>query len=125
MSLKRYLLVMLIANAGLWVAWALVVLNLDPVGSGWLALVLFYASFLLALSGTLALLGFGVRALLFRSTPLFRHLATAHRQGALLRALATGALLLQAERLLAWWSALLLVVIACGLEYFFVSRSHA
>ena len=62
MSLKRYLLVMLIANAGLWVAWALVVLNLDPVSSGWLALVLFYTSFTLALSGTLALAGFGVRA---------------------------------------------------------------
>lgn len=124
MSLKRYLLVMLIANAGLWVAWALVVLNLDPVSSGWLALVLFYVSFTLALAGTLALASFGARALLFRRTPLFRHLATAHRQGALLGVLATGALILQAQLLFAWWSVLLLIIIASGLEYLFVSRSR-
>lgn len=124
MPLKRYLLVMAIANAGLWVAWALVVLNLDPVANAPLALVLFYGSFALASAGTLSLLGFGLRALFFRRTPLFRHLVVAHRQGALLALAVTAAFLLQAQRLVAWWSIALLVVITTGLEYLFSPRAR-
>lgn len=124
MSLTKYLTVMAISNAGLWVAWALVVFNLDPKESGTIGLMLFYASLLLALAGTLALVGFGIRAVAFRATPLFRHLGVAHRQAFLLATMAVGALMLQALRWLAWWNGLLLVVIASGIEYLFVSRQR-
>ncbi len=124
MSLTKYLTVMAISNAGLWAAWVLVVFNLDPKESGKLGLVLFYASLLLAMAGTLALVGFGIRAVAFRATPLFRHLGVAHRQAFLLASIAVAALMLQALRWLDWWNAAFLIAIASGIEYLFVSRQR-
>lgn len=121
MSLKKYLIVMALSNAVLWIAWLLVVANLDPTESGRVALTLFYASLCLALAGTFSLIGFFFRALAFRQTPIFRHLGVAHRQGFLLAGLVTAALLLQASRLFAWWNALILVAIASSIEYLFLN----
>ncbi len=122
MSLKKYLIVMGASNAGLWAAWVLIVFNLDPQESGRLALALFYVSLCLALAGTFALIGFFLRALAFRQTPIFRHLGVAHRQGFLLAVLTTGSLMLQAGKLFTWWSALLLLAIIIGIESLFVNR---
>ncbi|MBI3114887.1 MAG: hypothetical protein HYZ09_00115 [Candidatus Kerfeldbacteria bacterium] len=122
MSLTKYLTVMALSNAGLWLAWVLVILNLDPREGGGIGLTLFYVSLYLAVSGTLALIGFGVRALVFRQTPLYRHLAVSHRQAFLLGLLVIVALMLQAARLFAWWNALILLAIVAGIEYLTQSR---
>lgn len=124
MSLKKYLIVMALSNAGLWAAWVLVLYNLDPKESGRMALVLFYASLFLALAGTFSLLGFFVRSLFFRQTPLFKHLNVSHRQGFLLSAVVTASLLLQAARLFAWWNGFILLAMATGVEYLVVSRQR-
>lgn len=124
MSLTKYLTAMAFSNAGLWAAWVLILFNLDPKEAGKLGLTLFYLSLLLALAGTLALIGFGIRALAFRNSPLFRHLGVAHRQAFLLAAIAVAVLILQAMRWLAWWNGLLLIIIASGIEYLFVSRQR-
>lgn len=124
MSLTKYLTVMGISNAGLWLAWVLVVVNLDPTDAGAIGLVLFYASLFLAAAGTLALAGFGLRRLAFRSTPPFRHLDVAHRQAFLFAALGVISLILQAQGWFAWWNALLLFAIASGIEYLTVSRQR-
>lgn len=124
MSLKKYLAVMVSANLGLWVAWVLVIFNLDPKESGRLALLLFYASLFLATAGTLSLIGFGLRRLFFHDTPAFRHLAVAHRHAFLLSALLVVALILQAARFLTWWTAVLMVLILSGIEYLFLSHQR-
>lgn len=118
MTLARYLAYLAISTAICWASWLLVVFRINPYSSGQWGITFFYATQFFAVAGTASLAGFGVRALLRRGEPPFQMVAVSFRQGLLLAGVATAAAWLQSQRLLAWWSLLLLALLAAGVEAF-------
>ena len=92
--------------------------------SSFLGLVIFYVSLFFALIGIFMLAGVGLRALVGRGTPVFRHLGISLRQAVLFALLLVGSLLLQGNRLFNWWNALFFVAGLSLLEFFFLMRSQ-
>ncbi len=121
MPLASFLIIIGAGTLLSWTAWALVLITLDPVNGGVVALLLFYGSFFLALFGTATVIGFFLRYWLERDTILFRQIAIALRHGLLVSAGATLALLFQSSRLLNVWSALALIALATVIELFYLA----
>ncbi|MEY4745372.1 MAG: hypothetical protein RL272_1317 [Candidatus Parcubacteria bacterium] len=122
MTLRQYLLLMAVGTALAWTAVGLVVGTVDPTDTQPMVFGVFYASLFLALTGTLSVIGFLLRAaLLKRQFVVSRHVAVSFRQAVLLALLIVVSLLLQSKSLLTWWNALLIVAAITVLEFFFIS----
>lgn len=121
MTLRRYLLVMLIGTLGAWGAWLMVVFYLAPSSAGVMGFVFFYMSLGVAVVGTTTLVGFALRHLLHRDEVVFRQVSISFRQGVLLGIVVLLALMLQAERLLTWWNLGILLLALTIVEFFFLS----
>ncbi len=105
-----------------WASWIVVINNLSPFMSGYLALGFFYGSFFVALTGTFSVLNYYLRISLNRQKNHFKHLNIALRQGSLLSIMVCVGLAFQRLRVLTWWDALLLLIIVLLIEYYFMSR---
>ena len=105
-----------------WASWLVVINNISPFISGYLALVLFYASLFIALTGTFSILNYYLRITINKGKNYFQHLNTALRQGSLLSMMVCIGLAFQRLRVLTWWDALLLLIIVLLIEYYFMSR---
>lgn len=118
MSLPRFLILLGVATVLSWVAWVLTLNFIDPGNGDPFSVFLFASSLFLALSGSVALVGFFAR--LWRGGNaefvLYRALMTSVRQGFLLGTLTVMTLVLQGARLLRWWNALLLIVALALIE---------
>lgn len=109
---------MLGATVLAWGGWALVIYRVDPVEAGLAAFVLFYATLLVALAGTLTILGLVYRVgLMKRRDVLSREVRIAVRHAILLSTVAVVTLALSAQGTLRWWSLLGLFVAAGIIEY--------
>lgn len=122
MSLKKYLILMLFATSLCWGAWFLVLFLVSPAGAGKVGFFIFYLALFFALMGTLAILGFVIRYLFKKDEFAFRQVRTSFRQSIMLAILLVGALMLQAQGLLAWWNMLIFILVLTVLEFFFVSQ---
>ncbi|KKW01893.1 MAG: hypothetical protein UY52_C0016G0028 [Parcubacteria group bacterium GW2011_GWC2_49_9] len=124
MALKHYLMLMALGTVFCWAAWVLVIRNINPDEAGAIGLISFYASLFLALLGTLSLLGFFVRVWFSKTAAVFRFLGVSFRQAVWFGLLIVIALLLQANRYLTWWNALLLIIFMTLLEFLLLSRKQ-
>jgi len=122
MTHRYYTLGIFITTILGWASWLVVINNISPFISGYLALVLFYSSLFIALTGTFSILNYYLRITLNKSKNYFQHLNTALRQGSLLSIMVCAGLIFQRLRVLTWWDALLLLVIVLLIEYYFMSR---
>jgi hypothetical protein len=118
MTLTRYLVFLLISTLICWASWLLVVFRINPTSSGQWGLFFFYLTMFFALAGTSALVGFWVRAKLYKNEVPYRLVAVSFRQGLLMSGVATACAWLQAQRLLAWWTLALVALVAAGIEAF-------
>jgi len=104
-----------------------ILLYFNPNTSGWLVFVLFYLSLLIGSTSFLALVGFFIRRISRRrkaSLPMkqaIRNLEISFRQGILLSLILIVTLILQGQRILAWWHLLVLVGLI-GLTEWWLSR---
>lgn len=105
-----------------WASWLVVINNVSPFISGYLALSLFYSSLFIALTATFTLLNYYLRISLNKSRGYVQHLNIALRQGSLLSVMIVVGLAFQRLRVLTWWDALLLLMIILLIEYYFTSR---
>lgn len=122
MSLKQYLILIGLGSIIAWITWIIVVVFTNPFEAGWLGFLMFYVTTAIALVGTLALIGFVVRKVIYRHDAMvLRQVTTAFRQAILLTLVLVGSLLLQSQSLLAWWNVLLFVVVVTAIEFFFLS----
>jgi hypothetical protein len=121
MTLRQYLLWMLLSTALCWLGWFSVVEAVDPTESGWIGYAAFYAALCLALVGTFSVIGLAARSLLRRHEPISRHAATSFRQSLLLTVFLAGSLVLQSHALLTWWNLLLFVATLTIAEFFLIS----
>lgn len=121
MSLKLYLLLLLVITLVCWGLFAFILFSVDPEG-GKLGVIAFYAALGFAVMGTYALAGYQVRSRLSRGEELYANLGVSLRQGLLLAIGVIGVLMLQSIRLLNWWDGCLLIGFLVLLEFFFLSR---
>ncbi|TAL51265.1 hypothetical protein EPN81_00335 [Patescibacteria group bacterium] len=125
MSFRSYLILMTLATVIAWIAWAVVLNGVDPTRSGILGFLLFYLTFLMALFGTISLLGLLVRLWHSRTELPSRMALRSFRQGILLTLLFTSSLILFSQGWFRWWTMLLVVVIFAFVELAFLSSRHS
>lgn len=108
----------LTATVCAWGAWGYTILKTDPVSSGVVGYVLFYATFFLAVSGSAVLLGAVIRR---HATPRAHALRIAIRQGVLVGLGVIVAVFLQSHHLLSGINFSFLVLALSLLEFFIIS----
>lgn len=122
MSLRHYLVLLIVGTLACWSAWFVVLFNIDPKQSGFVGLAGFYASLFLAALGTLTVLGFVFRKAFSHDPIAIHHIGVAVRQGLFLALAGTAALLLLGTGMFTWWAVGLLVAGFTLLEFFFLTR---
>ena len=124
MSLRQYVIFMLAGTVLCWVAFGLVVMNLNPIEASWPVFVFFYLTLFLALVGTFALLGMAFRLFILRHEVVFRQVMIAYRQAFSFSFIVVMALFLQSQHLLFWWSLFLLVGALTFVEFAVLLRQR-
>lgn len=123
MTLRRYLLTMLLTTLVCWAAFVTVLFRVDPFTAGTIGLLLFFVSLFFALWGTLSLLGFVLRFIILKNIVPFRYIGVSLRQSLWFAILIDLSLFLISQELLLWWMLVLLVLGLVILEGFFLARS--
>jgi len=121
MTLKQLLLVVTLATIVFWSLWSTVIVQIDPLTSGWFGFILFYASLFFALLGSFFLVTFIVRKLANRLSFEYSIVAISFRQSCMFAVLIVGMLLLQSQNLLNFLNMTMLIVGITLLEFFFLS----
>jgi hypothetical protein len=124
MSLVRFLIALGVGSVLSWTAWILVLTTLDPFSGGVIVIALFYGSSALALLGTLTLGGFFLRYWLEKEKIPFQQIAVSLRQATTVTAAVMVGLLLQAARLLSWWTLTILIAVTILSELFFLAGQN-
>lgn len=122
MTLRSYLIGMLISTIFCWASFVLILIYVDPDQAGFIGFLSFYVSLFFAIIGTLTLIGFYLRVWFSKNEVLFAHVAPSFRQAVLLSVILITSLLLQSFRLLTWWDGALLVGSIVLLEFYFMTR---
>jgi len=121
MSLKNYIILMLLATIACYLAFGAVVYFFDPFSGGILAVMFFYLSLFLALIGTLSLIGLFLRLFFSKDKLVFKQVVTSFRQSIWFALLILIILYLQKVDLLAWKNLIFLILAFAILELFFMS----
>ncbi len=124
MTLRAYLILMIIATLAFWLAFGIIVVNVDPQATSWTGLTLFYVLLVCALTGTGSIIGFVVRFLALRRELVARSVLVAFRQALLAALLIAAVLFLFSQRLFSWLNIGLLLVALSALEFFLLSSEH-
>lgn len=125
MSFRSYLILMTLATVAAWISWAVVLHGVDPTRSGVVGFLLFYLTFIMAVFGTIAILGLLIRLWRSKGKLPSRIAIRSFRQGILLGILLTSSLLLFSQNWFRWWTMLLMVVIVALIEMTFLSSRHS
>ncbi len=126
MTLRQYLILMSIGAFICWLAWFFVVSSIDPTQTSFFGFLFFYLSLFLALTGTVSVMGFLVKKIILKEDRVvFHHVKSTFRQGMLAALIIISGLILLQIKLLAWWSAILLVLFFTAVEgIIFTSRKY-
>ena len=127
MNLSVLLAGLVLATLLAGVCLAAILIYFDPTISGPLVFILFYLSLLITSTGIFTLIGLFIRRISqkrgFSLLPsrAIRQLEVSFRQGLLLAVILVAALILQSQRILAWWHLIILVGLV-GLAEWWLAR---
>lgn len=121
MTLKSYLIIMLITTLICWLTFFFVLWTVNPAATNWLGFLLFYLSLFLSIVGASAIIGFIIRFAALKRELAFRLVRDAFRQSFLLAFLITAILFLLSKNLFSWLNVFFLVVGLSVLEFFLIS----
>lgn len=121
MTLRSYLIMMIITTLACWGAFIFCIFTIDPGVTNLLGFFLFYTSFFLSLSGTAAILGFIIRFITLKRELVFYSVKVAFRQSFLFAFLLSATLFLLANNLFTWVNLFFLVIGLSVLEFFLIS----
>lgn len=128
MSLRDFLLSILAITLLCWVAWATVLLYVDPSTAQSVGFAVFYGALFFALVGSFTLIGVTARTLFKRlhhqRTLPFRFVMPSVRQGVWFAGAVCASLILLSADLFNWWSILLLLMTMTILEGFFLLKTE-
>ncbi len=123
MTLKAYLILMIIATLICWAAFGFILRTVNPEVTNTIGFLLFYLSLFLAVSGSAAIIGFVVRFIGLKHELVFNSVKQAFRQSFLFAFLIISALFLLSKDLFSWLNLLLLIAGLSMLEFFLISYS--
>lgn len=123
MSFRSYLILMTLATVAAWIAWAVVLHGVDPARSGIIGFLMFYITFIIAVFGTISILGLLMRLWRSKGELPSRLALRSFRQGILFSVLLTSSLFIFSQNWFRWWTMLLMVIIMALVEMAFLS-SH-
>ncbi|MDO8505075.1 MAG: hypothetical protein Q7S48_00615 [bacterium] len=115
------IIVFAIGTVAAWVAWIFVIVRFDPTSAGFVAHILFYASFALALQGTLMLAGIFWRRRQRGMIASKTEMGIIARQALLFNGFLLISLILASRQLLKWWNVIPLAILTLTIELFFIS----
>jgi len=121
MTLKKYLIIMIVMTLLCWFGFIYVIFSINPDITNWIGFSLFYVSLFLALVGTSALIGFVVRFISLKQELVFYLVKEAFRQSFLFSSLIVISLLLLSRGLFTWMNLFFLIASLSILEYFLLS----
>ncbi len=121
MTLKNYLISMGVVTLICWSVFVFIINSINPFTTNNLGFILFYLSLFFALSGTVLLIGFLLRFIIFRQKLAFHLVKVAFRQSFLLALFLCSLLFLFSQALINWLNLLLLLTVFVILEIFFSS----
>lgn len=126
MTLRHYLILMSLGAGICWLAWFFVLSSIDPTQAKFFGFLFFYSSLFLALTGTISVMGFLLKKIVLKHDEIvFHHVKSTFSQGTLISLMIISGLLLLQIKLLAWWSAILLVLLFSAIEgILFTSRKY-
>lgn len=125
MSFRSYLIIMSLAAVAAWIAWAVVLHGVDPTRSGVIGFLLFYLTFIMAVFGTISILGLLIRLWRSKTELPSRMALRSFRHGILFSILLTSSLILFSQTWFRWWTMLLVVLIVTLVEMAFLSSRHS
>ena len=106
----------------LWLAWGWVLFSIDPFATNFVGFLLFYLTFFLSFTGTVAILGFFFRKVRLNEHPNFHLVAISFRQSLIISVLFTSLLVLQGLGWLTLWLVLIFFLIAIIIETIILAR---
>lgn len=110
MTLRLYLITMLMATVLCWLSFGLMLVNVDPTAATSLMFGFFYTSLFLSLTGTFSLVLFMVYQRWHSADiPLFAYVSKSFREGNVLAAFVSVILFLRGVDWLTWWTGSLLI----------------
>ncbi|MFA6522130.1 MAG: hypothetical protein WCT24_00875 [Patescibacteria group bacterium] len=121
MNIKGYLAIFGTGTVLAWIAWGVVLWNIDPFTAGLPMILVFYLTLFAGLMGTIATIATLVRVQFDSENELEEIVSTSLRQAVMLSAMMVGCLFLASKSWFHWWSVLLLIAGVSLIEYFFVS----
>lgn len=128
MSLKQFLCLIGGTAVFSWMAWGVVLFQVDPEVAGRAGLAVFYSSLSIALVGTFTVLGLALRVIWHRirkqETIAFKYIAQTIRQAVWFSAVIVVSLMLSAANLFTWWSSGTLLIGFIILEGFFLTHDN-
>ncbi len=111
MTIRQYIIIMILASIMCWIAWGFVLFNIDPTQGSTLGFVFFYIALFFALMGTCSVLAFPIVRLRAKDVPMYRQVKMSFRDGIAVAGLFIILLYLQAEGVLTLWNLGVFVVI--------------
>lgn len=123
MTLRSYLIIMIITTLLCWTAWFYILWMVNPGATNWAGFLLFYLSLFLALIGIIAIIGFLVRFIGLKHELAFRSVKNAFRQSFLFSFFIIMILFLLSQELFSWLNVIFLVIGLSVLEFFIISYS--
>ena len=121
MSLRVYIILMLIATIACFLALLAIIYFFDTTKGGILAIILFYLSLFLFLVGLFSLLGLIIRIIFISQQLVFKKVITSFRQAIWFSLLVTSSFYLKSINLFIWRNILILIFALIILELFFMS----
>lgn len=118
MSFRAYLIFMGLSTLIAWLAWIVLLFNIDPTQASVFVFVIFYFTLGVGLIGLISLMSMAYRVLVVKQHELIiRQVRVAFRHAVLLSSVAVIALALSAGGLFHWWVLIVLIGIASFIEY--------
>lgn len=121
MTLRIYLIIMIVMTLLCWSAWSTVLFTVDPGLTNWIGLTLFYSSLFLSIVGTATIIGFLLRFVVFKQELAWRIVKEAFRQSFLFALLIVVSLILLSHDLFTWLNLFFLIIGLTILEFFMLS----
>ncbi len=110
MTLKQYLTIMILGTLLCWIAWGMVLINIDPFSDSGIGFAFFYVSLFFGLIGTVSIFSLLLRKLFSRvDLPMYRYVQKSFRDSLFFGVLLILLLYLQGENYLRWWNGGVLV----------------
>lgn len=125
MTLRQYLIIMVIATTICWFSWGVVINNVDPFTSSNTGFLFFYISLFLALVGTVSIIVFFLYNFFSKSgLPLFRYVRKSFSLALFLSSVVILLLYLQSIRFLNFWGVTIFILVIALIISFIISSKQ-